>query len=383
MLKSLFEFFSAVFRFLLDTLLVAVIRKPSKQNGVAIVRLDGIGDFILWLDAAKEFKRLYPKKRITLIGNQAWGNLSKLMPYWDEVITIDLTNIRNPTYRWKVLSEIRRLGFDTVIQTTYSRGFSTGDSIIRVCGGKVRLGFTGDFSNISSWKKRMSDKWYTRLVPASSESMMELQRNAEFMQGLGCQWITVHVPKLPQLLNLPSQLKIDKTYFIISPGSSWSGKLWSADRFANVLSKIVNMTGWLPVLCGSLSERALCDLVISLSEHDALNIAGETSLPELVEVIRQASILIGNDSSFVHIAAAVGTPSVCILGGGHYGRFMPYVIDERDNRAVPSPVVHKMNCFGCNWQCTQPFEKDTAMACIASISVDDVLTVVEKCLRSP
>jgi len=86
---------------------------------------------------------------------------------------------------------------------------------------------------------------------------------------------------------------------------------------------------------------------------------------------------VGNDTSAVHIAAAVGTPSVCILGGGHYGRFLPYAT-ETDKQVSPIPVTHQMDCFNCNWQCTQPHRKGDAAPCISNIQVNQVFEAIEK-----
>ena len=316
-------------------------------------------------------------------------SLAKLLPYWDEVIPIDLKKIQGDAgYRWKILSELRRRGFAIVIQASFSRTFSIGDSLIRATGAARRIGAMGDLSNIKSWKKMVSDKWYTQLVHVSPEPMMELQRNAEFVRGLGLQCFAARVPMLPKLINLPLRLTIDQRYFVILPGALWSGRLWPTVRFGEVLSKLIDSTGWRAVLCGSTSERGLCNQVIHAAGRKALNLAGETSLPELAEVIRQAEFLIGNESSSVHLAAAVGTPSVCILGGGHYGRFMPYVIDEGVDHTAPVPVSHRMGCFGCNWQCNH--DDDVSFGrpapCIDGISVENVWTVVslmtEKCARN-
>ena len=102
-------------------------------------------------------------------------------------------------------------------------------------------------------------------------------------------------------------------------------------------------------------------------------------MPDLVELIRASRLLIGNETSAVHIAVAVDTPSVCILGGGHYGRFMPYELADGD---APRPAVamHKMPCFGCDWRCSQPHQPGKAMPCIAAVSVADVVNAIKRAL---
>jgi ADP-heptose:LPS heptosyltransferase len=82
------------------------------------------------------------------------------------------------------------------------------------------------------------------------------------------------------------------------------------------------------------------------------------------------------------MAAAVGTPAVCILGGGHYGRFLPYQIEKRTTRPLPIAVSYKMDCFGCNWKCAHAKEVKGAMPCVANISVSQVWDEVKKILQA-
>lgn len=380
LLKSGYLCFVTVITFIFDTFVITFFRKSAHPSGVAIVRLDVIGDFILWLDAAKELRRLYPNKKITLFASNVWSSLAKVLPYWDEVIPVDRNKlIRNPIYRFKALRRIRLLGIESAIQPNLSREFRRGDSLIRASGALHRIGSIGDLSNMTSWQKMFSDRWYSQLLPAKAEPLMELQRNAEFLRNLGLRKFAANIPSLPKSMDLPVNLTIEKPSFVIFPGASRPGKLWPVERYGELLSKLTHSNSMLAVLCGSAEERALCSRVIDASGMEALNLAGETSLQELVEVIRRSKFLVGNDSSAVHIAAAVGTPSVCILGGGHYGRFMPYVVDGADQTA-PVPVIHRMECFGCNWQCTQPHEKDKAMPCISHITVHEVFEAVVEVL---
>lgn len=380
LLKSIYRFIITMIIFIFDTVPLVFFRNPVHPKGMAIVRLDAIGDFVLWLDAAKEFRTLYPNKKIILIANQIWSGLAKLLPYWDEVIPVDRKKMtRNPIYRFQTLRRIRLLGVEWAIQPTFSREYLRGDSLIRATGALHRIGFTGDLRNITSWQKIISDRWYSQLLPASAELLMELQKNAEFMRGLGLRNFTASSPSLPDLIDLPKNLTIDQPYFVICPGSSRPSKQWPATQFGKILSKVTNAQDWRAVLCGNRQERGLCSQVINSSGTEALNLAGETSLPELVEVIRRAKILVSNDTSAVHIAAAVGTPSVCTLGGGQYGRFLPYAI-EISKHVKPVPVIHRMDCFNCNWQCTEPHENGMAVPCISQITVDQVMEAIKNIL---
>jgi ADP-heptose:LPS heptosyltransferase len=381
-LKPFYLFFVTIVTFIFDSCVIITLRKPAHSNGIGLIRMDYIGDFILWLDAAKEFRNLYPNTKITLIANHTWSDLARLLPYWDEVISVDRKRLtRNLLYRFKTLRQIRQLGFELAIQPTFSREYLRGDSLIRASRALHRIGSTGNLSNINSWQKNISDKWYSQLIPATAKPLMELQRNAEFMRGIGLRDFVANIPALPKFPDLPDNLTIEQPYFVVFPGSSRPGKQWPTAQFGKLLAEVAAQRGWHAVLCGSREEYVLCAQIITVARVEATNLAGKTSLSELFELIRRAKILVSNDTSAVHIAAAVGTPSVCILGGGHYGRFMPYVVNCA-NQPIPVPVVHRMNCFGCNWQCTQPHDKDVAMPCISAITIDHVMEAIERIFAS-
>ena len=363
-----------------DFLLLLCVKKGN-ENSRAIVKLDAIGDFILWLDAAKEYAKIYGGKNIVLVANSAWAQLARELPYWTDVLAIDVQRLhKRPVYRWRTLRSIRKAGFQIVIQPTFSRVFLLGDSVVRATGAEQRVGSTGDCANIRPLLKAVSDRWYTQLLPATEKDGMELDRNAEFMAGLAHKPFQADLPKLPLHLPLPPHLQPSGAYFIAFPGAAWHGRQWPLSHFSSVIAALQRRYGWLPVVCGSSDEYALCQKLAERSNAAVLNLAGQTSLAELAQLIRGAQILIGNETSAIHMAAAVGTPSVCILGGGHYGRFLPY--PERLVGLKPRPAVHAMDCFHCNWNCNQAHDPSGPVPCISGVSVEAVLHLVELELQS-
>jgi ADP-heptose:LPS heptosyltransferase len=61
-----------------------------------------------------------------------------------------------------------------------------------------------------------------------------------------------------------------------------------------------------------------------LNSSSAYNLTGQIPLTSLVKYLEDAELLISNETSPVHIAAAVNTPVICISNGNHLGRFNPY-----------------------------------------------------------
>jgi ADP-heptose:LPS heptosyltransferase len=350
----------------------------SKEKGrVALVRVDAIGDFVIWLHSANRYRSLFPDRKIVLIGNSLWSQLAESFSYWDEVWGIDFRLYKkNLFYRWRMLREISKAGFEIAIQPAYSRNPLNGDSIIRATCAKRRIGSAGDLSNITEKKRRTTDKWYTSLVPASCRDITELERNAEFINHLTGDAIEPKLISFPILKENIDKFSITTEYVIIFPGASWHGRQWPADRFAKLIRNIKGEFSLYPVLCGSSAEWDLCQDIINKSEVTCLNVAGKTSLIELIELTRKAKFVVGNETSIIHIATAVGVPSICITGGGHYGRFVPY--PESVDGIKPRVVFEKLPCFGCNWQCSQDYNGKDAVPCIEKIQVDSVMTFIRE-----
>ena len=70
------------------------------------------------------------------------------------------------------------------IQPTFSRHFSTGDTIIRVSGANMKIGFDGDYTNQSKFFKLISDNWYSKLIRSDKLIKMERDRNHEFLEKI-------------------------------------------------------------------------------------------------------------------------------------------------------------------------------------------------------
>lgn len=103
-------------------------------------------------------------------------------------------------------------------------------------------------------------------------------------------------------------------YAVLAPGAGWPGKQWPPERFAELADWLAGKKGWRIVLAGSPGEHGLCERVRGLMKAGALNLAGRTSLDELAAVLERAAVFAGNDSGPMHIAAAVGTPTITFWG---------------------------------------------------------------------
>ena len=138
--------------------------------------------------------------------------------------------------------------------------------------------------------------------------------------------------------------------------------MWPYDFYAQLADKILEHYPARIVICGAAADVQGAKKVQTKMHGQAVNLAGKTTLRELAAVFEACGLFIGNDTGPLHLAVSVGTPTLGIIGGGHFGRFYPYG-DLSKHR-----MVHKqMDCYYCDWKCIHE-----TVRCIQEITVDDV-----------
>ncbi len=372
---------------------------PSKkENSILIMRLDAIGDSIIWLDSAKEFRKHFPDKHLVLLCNVAWEEIAKNLPYFDEVISIDKNKfLRKISYRLKTLKNLKKRKFEQIINPAYSRDFFVQDILIHNLRAEKKIGYQGNYHNTANTLsgfgidnekytnrlERKANKWYSVLLEADREQLMELSRNADFIRKLFQSNFQSQLPEFPFQIPVYNNL-LKERYVVLFIGASTPRKYWRKENYEQLISQLSIST---IVLCGGKPEESIGEEIMkkmSDSGKNICNLIGKTSLMDLFSIIQNAEYIITNDTSASHITVAVRTPSVCLLGGTHFGRFQPYVVEyleKEDKKYIPKVVYNKMDCFNCNNQCRFIKDKNTIWPCIESITVEQVLEKVKEIER--
>ncbi len=365
-------------------------QRPKRDaQGIIIIKIDAIGDFLIWLDSAQQYKKLYSGQKITLVCNTFCVEIAKNTGFFDEVIPIETKKFEfNVKYKKEVWSRFRDRAFHTLLQTAYSRTVDM-DLLARNIPAKEKIAFVADESrvNLSRYitlrhiRKKLDDS-YDRLIPSGGKNLMELERNAVFIRGLGFDFQAGY-PSLPQI-SVHQKVIPPKPYTIIFPGASSGKKMWPINRYAQVGEYIIREKEMDLYLCGGQNEEYLFYQFVEAMQHRELknrvhNLFGKTTLSELAEIIRNAELLIGNDTSGIHFAAAVNTKGICIFGEFAYGRFLPYRC-ERDCKEHKPIVVcsAKKDCAGCAYgkitaACKENLLKTGRYQCVDEVLVDQVI----------
>jgi ADP-heptose:LPS heptosyltransferase len=261
------------------------------MSAVLVIRLSALGDFVLSGPAFAGIRAHHPDAQITLLTTAPYADLARRLPWFDRV-EID----RRPAlWNLPALARLRRFlrGFDRVYDLqTSSRSTWYG-----------RLAGSGEWSGKGSFM-RFPDTDPRRDLLHTRERLEGQLRQAGIAPLPVPDWsaLATGVPDLPPRAAL------------LVPGAAphRPGKRWPAEFFGE-LAAMLAARGMAPVVLGAAAEAPLAAAIIARCPT-ALDLTGRTALPDLFGLAARAALAVGNDTGPMHIAAAMGCPSVVLFG---------------------------------------------------------------------
>jgi ADP-heptose:LPS heptosyltransferase len=359
----------------------------NKSRAILVVHPCRIGDMILWLDAARGLRELYPAPahRIVLIADSAVASLMRSQPYFDSVLELDRERFsRSPLYRWQTLRRIAGEGFSVALNPAAWQDYYVADSIIGASRAAVKVGWSLR-PDSNSPAERLMRVWrarkYTRLLPMPAERRGILQHNSEFLHALGHPSFVAHAPKL-NLDHKTDAVADSPPYYLLCPGAIDPIRRWPPEQFAAVADSIYAATGMRGTICGSIADKQLAIAICKLTEAPLSDLTGSTSLEQFAQVAAGASLVVANDSGPLHVAAASGAPTLCIVGGGTFGWCVPYDCPPDEGTYLPQAVWHPMECFVCDWRCIFKISPRAAAPCVVNVSAGEAIAAALSIIAS-
>jgi len=368
----------AIARLAFDAAVLALAPRPARAAATCVVLLGAIGDFVLSTGTLRRIAdgRRAAGARVVLVANALWADWARGMDLADEVWAIEPARLdADYAYRAQWLRRLRAAGFAEALQPVHSRTALAGDALVRASAAPSRVGSAGDGANTPPWLKRRADGWFTVLVDCGGAGRMELLRHADFLRGAGFPDAAPAAPDLRAHRGDPPPGLEGLAYAVLAPGAGAAWRAWPATSFAEIARRLA-ARGIAPVLAGAPSDRAAADALRRAYGGELRDFTGRCSLGETASLLAGARIVVANESGPAHIAAAMGVPVVALLGGGHYGRFLPYP-PEAASPAPPGFALRRMDCYGCNWNCIHPRAAGEPVRCIRDIGVEDAWREIE------
>lgn len=304
-----------------------------------------VGDAVMCLPALRALRERYPDAHVAILARPWVAGLYGREPFCDELIPYDVRpGARDLRKKLAIAAELRARRFDCAILLQNAFEAALVAWLARI---PRRIGYSRDgrgwlLTGAIAVPKRGEIERHERFY------YLELLRRA----GL--------IDRLPasdaiRLDGAAEAAGAGRRRFAlhgwtggvvgVSPGAAYgSAKRWLPERFADAARRI----GGPVALFGSESERALCAQVASLLGPGAVhNFAGETTLREFIELTAACRVFLTNDSGAMHIASALGVPSVAVFGAtdhvgtGPTGASARIVRQPVDCTPYPNPCLRR------------------------------------------
>lgn len=266
-------------------------------SNILVRATNWVGDAVMSLPALRAIRERYPQAHVTILAKPAVADLYTREPFADEVILYG-----SKSY-WATARELRARYFDCAIllQNAFSAAW-----VAWLAGIPARIGYNRDGRG---WLLTKALK-----VPAARE--IPAHQRFYYLELLRRAGIIAEIPDVPAIRLTAVGLPSPQKRIGVSPGAAYgTAKRWLPERFAEAAGRLAKTRGASIALFGAKSERALCEQVAQmLKDHEVTNYAGETSLAQFIELAATCEVFLTNDSGAMHIASALGVPTVAIFG---------------------------------------------------------------------
>ena len=294
---------------------------------VLIVRLGAIGDVANALVVATAIKEARPEVHIGWAVHELARPLVEGHPAVDRV---HLWPRRSGLEGFQAfLGELRaeRYGLALDLQRIFKSAL-----VARLSHAPRVVGFDRKRAKEGSWM------WTTERLPAGDGAAHMVVQYLEFPRYLGLRTRgPVHrFPAYPEAAAWAQDLvqELGQPPLVLNLGASKRPNRWPPERFGELGQRLVAEHGAPLCLTGGPDDRALAeDAREALGDTPARDLVGATDLPQLVELLRRARLVVSCDTGAMHLAAAVRTPVVALFGPAEPGRTGPWGADHRVVRA--------------------------------------------------
>ena len=278
------------------------------------------------------------------MANESYADLVRCFPDVDRVIPFPRRGFaaKCPGF----LKELRREQYDVIVDL---QGLLKSALVTRLARGCRRVG--------PSFCREGSHLTYGELAGPRHPERHAVEQNLDVVTHLNLPILPVEFPvRFPE-----SRTEGKRPWIALLPVSRWPSKNWPAKHFVELGRVLRRETEGTVFLLGDKGEAAVCDSIARGIGEEAENLAGKLNLVELGAFLSKTDVLVANDSGPVHMAAAVGTPTVVLFGPTNPSRTGPYGDNHRILIApYPCRPCYRRSC------------KKGGKVCLESIAPEEV-----------
>lgn len=295
-----------------------------------VLRLSSLGDIVHTFPAVAGLRESFPNAEIIWLAHPRWKLLvesSSLATEIWETETRSFASLRG------ILRQIRGHAFTAAIDY---QGLWKSAALSFFGRVPRRIGFSSETIREFGVPILYTDRVRTTLTHIAGQNG-ELSLRAGAQRGAAPVALSVSAIQQAFVLQLLRGFAIER-YVVLSPGGGWRSKCWPPERYGALCQKVYAALGVRCVLNYGPGEDELV-AAIKANSGDAQPIALNSSLSQLMALLRNAVCVVGGDTGPVHLAVSLGTPVVALFGPTDPARNGPYRANDSTGNAPQIDAV--------------------------------------------
>ncbi len=369
-----------------------MISDRPATGGILIRLPNWVGDMMMALPALRALRATFPDERLVGMVRPQHAELAERISYLDEVVLAPpRKGVGRPVSALAVIRDLRRAGLERAVLLAPS--FEAALTA-RLAGIPVRVGHDTDhrkalLTNPVAVRDAHRVDGFLDVVgelgaAAEHWDVREDGRGDGSGQGRGDEGGLVltdadraNVYRFFE--GAGSVFDADARPVFVNPAAAKTPRAWASDRFRGLVDGLVECHPDVPIL---VHDHPPLEVPRGWPERRSVRLVCGASLPELAAVMERCALYVGNDSGPMHIAAALGIPTVGIYGSSSPDRTSPRSPDG----ALHTVVSADFECSPCRErffeECPSPPTVDQRPPCLDAVTLEMVLSAVDATLAS-
>ncbi|MFL6505709.1 MAG: lipopolysaccharide heptosyltransferase II [Candidatus Udaeobacter sp.] len=329
-----------------------ILPNDLKQFRILIRSSNWLGDAVMSVPAVRAIKNGRPDVHVTIAAPAKVAAMWKLIPEVDTIILLSEGSFLSVVRLLK-----QQMPFDVAIVFPNSLRVALETWL---SGIPRTVGYRGHWR---SWLVNQIVRESKKPRPPEHHSLRFLRIARE----CGAETSNIEIQRPNQTSNLKHQtLRIG-----LCPGAEYGpAKRWLPERFADAAAKITAQSSAQWILFGTKNDAAIGEQIATAIGDHCVNRIGQTTLDQLIDELRQCSLLLTNDTGTIHLAALLGVPVV-----GIFGSTEPRLTGPLGNRHTV--LRHHVECSPCflrecpiDFRCMKAVTAEEAAEAVLSMLVN-------------